>query len=59
MADQDKPPVSENSEELKRIVQEVIELERRYYFEKRHGKTARQRELQRVIERYVSEDVGS
>lgn len=46
----------DNNGDLNRIVQEVISLERRYYFEKRHGRSERQRELQRVIERHSTGD---
>lgn len=35
------------------IVREIIELERRYYFEKRNVKTERQRKLRDIIERHT------
>lgn len=46
----------EENEDLNRLVQEIISMERRYYFEKRHGRTERQRELQRIIERHATGD---
>ena len=35
------------------IIREVIELERRYFFEKRNVKTERQRKLRDLIERHT------
>ena len=56
MSDSDEKQIIDDDEDLNRLVQEVISMERRYYFEKRHGRTERQRELQRVIERHVTGD---
>ena len=41
------------------IIWEIIELERRYYFEKRKVKTTRQRRLQEIIERHVKPELSS
>ncbi|MEA3013346.1 MAG: hypothetical protein QOD42_1891 [Sphingomonadales bacterium] len=35
------------------VVQELIELERQYYFEKRNVKTERQRKVRELIERHT------
>lgn len=57
MSDTNEKQIDDNDDEdLNRIVQEVISLERRYYFEKRHGRSERHRELQRFIERHVTGD---
>ncbi len=56
MSGSDEKQIIEDDGDLNRLVQEVISMERRYYFEKRHGHTARQRELQRVIERHATGD---
>ncbi|NOX74816.1 MAG: hypothetical protein GXP03_14760 [Alphaproteobacteria bacterium] len=39
------------------IIREIIELERRYFFEKRNVKTERQRKLQEIIERHTKMEV--
>ena len=39
--------------EIDPIIQEIIELERQYYFEKRNVKTERQRKLRELIERHT------
>lgn len=39
--------------EVDPIIQELIELERQYYFEKRNVKTERQRKLRELIERHT------
>jgi hypothetical protein len=39
--------------DLDPIIQELIELERQYYFEKRNVKTERQRKLRELIERHT------
>ena len=35
------------------IIREIIDLERRYFFEKRYVKTDRQRKLRELIERHT------
>ena len=35
------------------VIQELIELERKYYFEKRNVKTERQRKVKELVERYT------
>lgn len=35
------------------VIRDIIELERRYYFEKRNVKTERQRKLRELIERHT------
>lgn len=39
--------------EYEKIIKEIIELERQYFFEKRNVKTERQRRLRDIIERHV------
>lgn len=55
--------MSENDETLDikndPVIREIIELERRYYFEKRTVKTRRQRELKELIERHVKSESSS
>lgn len=43
--------VSENGNNSEKIIKEVIELERKYFFEKRNVNTERQRKLRELIER--------
>lgn len=43
----------EAQSEIDPIIQELIELERQYYFEKRNVKTERQRKLRELIERHT------
>lgn len=40
-----------NESRVSAIAQELIELERQYYFEKRNVKTERQRKVRELIER--------
>ena len=49
-------PDKEDIQDMKNdpIVREIIELERRYFFEKRNVKTARQRELREIIEKHTN-----
>lgn len=42
---------SEKKHEM--VIEEIIALERRYFFEKRNVKTERQRKLREVIERHT------
>ena len=39
------------SDSNQKLIQEIISLERTYYFEKRNVKTERQRKLREIIER--------
>ena len=40
------------------IVHEIVELERKYFFEKRNVKTERQRKLREIIERHIKFEEG-
>lgn len=40
-------------ETVNEIIREVIELERKYYFEKRNMKRERRRKLRDIIEKYT------
>lgn len=40
------------------VVREIIELERKYFFEKRNVKTERQRKLREIIERQTKPGDG-
>lgn len=40
--------------ENKVILKEIIDLERRYFFEKKNVKTERQRNLRELIERHIN-----
>lgn len=54
MAESSEMPtsLSEVPPELRGIIQEIISLERLYYFEKKNVKTERQRKLKEIIERH-------
>ncbi len=39
-----------------KLINEIISLERNYYFEKKNVKTERQRKLREIIERAASDD---
>ena len=41
-----------------KVINEIISLERNYYFEKKNVKTERQRKLREIIERAASDDKG-
>lgn len=49
MQEEDEPHEKHDS-----IIKEIIELERRYFFEKRNVKTERQRNLREIIERHTN-----
>ena len=49
MTTEDQPQNSKHDP----VVREIIELERRYFFEKRNVKTDRQRKLRELIERHT------
>ena len=49
MATEDQPQDSKNDP----VVREIIELERRYFFERRNVKSDRQRKLRELIERHT------
>jgi hypothetical protein len=38
------------------VIHEIVELERKYFFEKRNVKTERQRKLREIIERHIKFD---
>lgn len=40
--------------EVQSAVEQLIELERQYYFEKRNVKTERQRKVRELVERHAS-----
>lgn len=44
--------------EVQRAVEQLIELERQYYFEKRNVKTERQRKVRELVERHASATDG-
>ena len=49
MTEEEKMQDSENDQ----IIREIVELERRYFFEKRNVKTKRRRKLRELIERHT------
>lgn len=47
---------TEGDHKMRRAVEQLIELERQYYFEKRNVKTERQRKVRELIERQAADD---
>lgn len=57
MAESSEMPTSltDITPELRGVIQEIISLERLYYFEKKNVKSERQRKLKEIIERHSQE----
>lgn len=57
MAESSEVPTSlaDITPELRGVIQEIISLERLYYFEKRNVKSERQKKLKEIIERHSQE----
>ena len=59
MSENEEMQGTKNDPIIQDIIQEIIEHERSYYFEKRNVKTKRQRKLREIIERHTKPESTS
>ena len=59
MSEDNEEMVSDEDQVSERLIEEIISLERKFYFEKRNVVTERQRAIREIIEKYAKTNGGA